>query len=66
MTDSPAAAGCIACGAGSDAVPLLSFEYRGVVHRICPQHLPWLVHDPGRLAALLPGADDFPRGTPPS
>ena len=65
MTDPGNPAGCLACGGTADAVPLLSFEFRGATHRICPQHLPWLIHDPGRLADKLPGAGDLPQGHPP-
>ena len=47
---------CLVCGRTSDVVPLLAFEYRGQERRICPQHLPVLIHSPGRLAEVLPGA----------
>lgn len=50
-------AGCIVCGRESAEVPLIMFEFRGHTRRICPQHLPILIHDPTRLAAALPGAD---------
>lgn len=48
---------CLVCGRASDAVPLIAFEYRGEERRICPQHLPMLIHSPGRLAHVLPGAE---------
>ncbi len=48
---------CVMCGRGSDAVPLLRLEYRGGTFRICPQHLPVLIHDPGQLAGRLEGAE---------
>ncbi len=48
---------CILCQRGSDVVPLLTFEYRGTTSRICSQHLPVLIHDPGQLADVLPDAD---------
>jgi hypothetical protein len=38
-------------------VPLIRFDYRGEEWRICPQHLPTLIHSPARLAGLLPGAE---------
>lgn len=57
MTDHPSAPTCIACGRGSNDVPLLAFAFRGQDRHICPQHLPLLIHDPARLAAVLPGAD---------
>ena len=51
--------GCLVCGRGADATPLLTLEYRGGTLRICPEHLPILIHDPGRLAGILPGAEDL-------
>jgi hypothetical protein len=48
---------CVACGRSSDVVPLISFEFRGVQARICAQHLPVLIHDPGQLAGRLEGAE---------
>lgn len=50
---------CLACGRTSDEIPLIRFHYRGSDHSICPQHLPLLIHDPGRLAGVLPGAEDM-------
>jgi hypothetical protein len=48
---------CLVCRRGSDDVPLVAFQFRGESLWICPQHLPVLIHDPGRLASVLPGAD---------
>jgi hypothetical protein len=48
---------CIACNRGSDLVPLLTVEFRGQQIRICAQHLPILIHDPGQLAGRLDGAE---------
>ena len=48
---------CIVCNRDSEVVPLLSLEYRGAAIRICAQHLPILIHDPGQLVGLLPGAE---------
>lgn len=48
---------CLLCERGSDVVPLIPIEYRGMKLRICSQHLPVLIHDPGQLAGLLPDAD---------
>lgn len=53
------AGSCLMCVRSSDEIPLITFEYRGRDLRICPQHLPVLIHDPARLAGLLPGAEDF-------
>jgi hypothetical protein len=50
---------CLVCRRGSDATPLLVLEYRGGGFRICPEHLPILIHDPGRLAGILPGAENL-------
>jgi hypothetical protein len=51
--------GCLVCRKTSDEVPLLAFQYQGADRWICPQHLPILIHDPGRLAGLLPGAEEL-------
>ena len=48
---------CVACGRDSQEVPLLQLEFRGSEFRICPQHLPLLIHDPARLIGKLPGAE---------
>ncbi len=50
---------CIVCERDSDATPLLTLEYRGSTFRLCPQHLPVLIHDPGQLADLLPGTENL-------
>jgi len=47
------------CQRDSDVTPLLSLEYRGTTIRICPQHLPVLIHDPARLVGILPGAEEL-------
>jgi hypothetical protein len=48
---------CVACGRGSDVVPLLTLEYQGKTFNICAQHLPVLIHDPSKLAGRLEGAE---------
>jgi hypothetical protein len=48
---------CLACGTDSSQVPLIRLEYLGTAYWICPQHLPILIHDPGRLTGALPGAE---------
>lgn len=48
---------CIVCKRASEETPLLSFEYKGSGLFICPQHLPILIHDPAKLAEVLPGAE---------
>ena len=50
---------CLFCRRGSDVVPLLSLEYRGATIRICAQHLPVLIHDPGQLVGVLEGAEEL-------
>ncbi len=50
---------CLVCGRGQDEIPLLKLSYRQRKLWICPQHLPVLIHDPGQLAELLPGAERF-------
>lgn len=48
---------CVACKRDSEQVPLISFQYKGADLSICPEHLPVLIHDPTKLAEVLPGAD---------
>jgi len=50
---------CLICERDSDVTPLLTLEYRGTTIRICPQHLPVLIHDPARLVGILPGAEEL-------
>ncbi len=50
---------CLLCQRGDDAVPLVSVAYRGNRLWICTQHLPVLIHDPGRLVGKLPGAENL-------
>ena len=52
-------AGCLVCGRPSAEVPLIAFRFKGSDLWICPQHLPVLIHDPTRLASILPGAEDL-------
>jgi len=55
----PAAASkcCLVCGVEPTTAPLIRLEYRDASYWICPQHLPILIHDPGRLVGMLPGAE---------
>ncbi len=50
---------CVACKRSAEQVPLIALEFRGEEFRICPQHLPVLIHDPTRLVGLLPGAEEM-------
>lgn len=58
-THDDAGAACVACGRSEAQIPLLGFRFQGDDYRICPQHLPVLIHDPTRLAGHLPGAEDL-------
>jgi hypothetical protein len=51
--------GCIVCKRTSQEIPLVAFQYMGKDLFICPQHLPTLIHDPAKLAGLVPGAEGF-------
>lgn len=53
------ASSCLVCHRDDSATPLLVLEYRGGAIRVCPQHLPILIHDPARLVGLLPGAENL-------
>ena len=48
---------CIVCQQSSQEVPLLRLEYRGEAYWICPMHFPILIHEPEKLAGILPGAE---------
>ncbi len=50
---------CIVCQRSSDETPLIPVEYRGSGIRICPQHLPILIHDPAQLIGKFPGAENL-------
>ena len=48
---------CLVCDRDDEATPLIALRHRGADLHICPQHLPILIHDPGRLVGLLAGAE---------
>jgi hypothetical protein len=48
---------CLACDRTAKQIPLITLDYRGGTFRICPQHLPILIHDPQSLTGKLPGAE---------
>ena len=50
---------CVLCKRTSDAVPLISIEYQSKTFKVCSQHLPVLIHNPGELIGLLPGAENL-------
>ena len=59
MSDETKKPCCLACDRESDVTPLVKLEYKDSPYWICPQHLPFLIHDPGRLVGLLPGAENL-------
>ena len=50
---------CLECQRGDKETPLVNLEYQGERMWICPQHLPLLIHNPGKLAGRLPGAENL-------
>lgn len=50
---------CLLCKRTSELVPLLTIEFRGNPLRICSQHLPILIHDPGQLVGIVEGAENL-------
>ena len=58
MSETPAKK-CLACQRGPEAIPLVQLAYLDSTYWICPQHLPMLIHDPGRLVGMLPGAESM-------
>jgi len=59
MTDTSHSDSCLVCHRDANQTPLVALEYRGMTLRICPQHLPVLIHDPSQLIGKLPGAEDL-------
>jgi hypothetical protein len=50
---------CLACKRTPSEIPLIQLAYLDAAYWICPQHLPLLIHDPGRLVGMLPGAENL-------
>ena len=50
---------CLECQRDDKETPLVNLEYQGERMWICPQHLPLLIHNPGKLAGRLPGAENL-------
>jgi hypothetical protein len=48
---------CLYCQRTKDEVPLISIEFKNMDLKICPQHLPILIHNPSELIGMLPGAE---------
>jgi len=53
---------CMFCNRDENEVPLLQVDFKGENYYICPQHIPVLIHDPGKLKGKLPGAEDLQAG----
>ena len=50
---------CLVCKRNDEEEPLIDLSYKGSKLWICPQHIPVLIHDPGKLTGTLPGAEGF-------
>jgi len=48
---------CIFCERTSQEIPLVPVHFQDNQYWICPEHLPYLIHHPDKLAGLFPGAD---------
>ncbi len=53
---------CLFCKRNEQEVPLVSLDFKDAKYWICPQHIPMLIHDPGKLEGMLPGAEDMQAG----
>ena len=53
---------CVFCQRNDSQVPFVQLIYQEKSYWICPQHIPILIHDPGKLAGMLPGAEDMEAG----
>jgi hypothetical protein len=50
---------CIHCGRDDSQVPLVLFRYQEQEFRICAEHFPLLIHQPGKLSGKLPNAENL-------
>jgi hypothetical protein len=50
---------CIHCGRDESQVPLVILRYKESQYLICTEHFPILIHNPARLAGVLPDADSL-------
>jgi len=50
---------CVKCGRTIQEVPLITLTHRDGSAYICPQCLPYLIHDPQLLVGQLPGAESL-------
>jgi len=53
---------CIFCKRGDMEVPLVQLSFQEKAYWICPQHIPILIHEPTKLAGMLPGAENMQAG----
>ena len=53
---------CIVCNRTEDEIPLVIMSYKGKEIRICPEHIPLLIHEPHKLAGKIDNAENFPKG----
>ena len=53
---------CVFCKQNQNEVPLVQLAYMQGQYWICPQHIPVLIHDPAKLAGMLPGAENMQAG----
>ena len=53
---------CLFCKQDENKVPLVQLDFKGHSYFICPQHIPVLIHDPGKLEGLLPDAESLQAG----
>jgi hypothetical protein len=53
---------CIFCKQNDTQVPLVQLSFQDNNYWICPQHIPILIHEPSKLAGMLPGAENMQAG----
>lgn len=53
---------CVFCKRDDSQVPLVQLSYMKKNYWICPQHIPILIHEPTKLAGVLPGAENMQAG----
>lgn len=53
---------CVFCKKNQNEVPLVRLDYQNATYWICPQHIPVLIHDPGKLSGHLPNAENLTAG----
>ena len=53
---------CLVCNKTEEEVPLVIMTFKGEELRICPQHIPVLIHEPQKLVGMLEGAENLKAG----